>query len=70
MYHTLPESCVLGAATGVQSSMGNTWDSPVSLGSDQFSSGPGATSPRPSKKELSVVTVQSTNIAPKVSKTL
>ena len=61
-------SSSLGATAGVQTSIGDAWASPVSLGSDQLSTGPGATlSPRPAKKELSVVTVQSTNIAPKVS---
>lgn len=59
-------SSSLGNTAGIQASVGDSWASPVSLGSDQLSSGPGAAlSPRQVKKELSVVTVQSTNIAPK-----
>ena len=61
-------SSSLGNTAGIQASVGDSWASPVSLGSDQLSSVPGAAlSPRQVKKELSVVTVQSTNIAPKVS---
>lgn len=59
-------SSSLGNTAGIQASVGDSWASPASLGSDQLSSGPGAAlSPRQVKKELSVVTVQSTNIAPK-----
>ena len=60
-------SSSLGNTAGIQASVGDSWASPASLGSDPLSSGPGAAlSPRQVKKELSVVTVQSTNIAPKV----
>ena len=63
-------SSSLGAASGVPASVGGTWESPISLGSagdHQLPTVPGvALSPMTSKKELSVVTVQSTNIAPKV----
>ena len=63
-------SSAVSGSSDVPTSLGTAWDSPISLGSGgdhQFSSVPGATlSPRPVKKELSVVTVQSTNIAPKV----
>ena len=60
-------SSSLGNTAGIQASVGDSWASPASLGSDLLSSGPGAAlSPRQVKKELSVVTVQSTNIAPKV----
>ena len=63
-------SSSLGAAPGVPPSIGSTWESPISLGSagdHQLSSVPGAAvSPRPSKKELRVVRVQSPNIPPKV----
>lgn len=62
-------SSAVSGSSDVPTSLGTAWDSPISLGSGgdhQFSSVPGATlSPRPVKKELSVVTVQSTNIAPK-----
>ena len=63
-------SSSLGAAQGVSTSLGSTFESPISLGSagdHQLGSVQGTNlSPRPSKKELSVVTVQSTNIPPKV----
>ena len=67
-------SSSLGNAPGIPTSLGSAWESPISLGSAGDHQLPSVTSttlsPRPLKKELSVVTVQSTNIAPKVFKSV
>ena len=74
MSSALSGSSSLGTATGIPTSLGSACESHISLGSagdHQLPLGANkALSPRPLKKELSVVTVQSTNIAPKVLKSV